>query len=99
MTITVNSSASVGGSSNSSSSSGSSTSKVPDHTMKAHGRVELQLLPFVASARLLSPSPSSPEQDAGCRGVAGEVGGGRWCGSLGRHSSRCGKMNTLYSKI
>ena len=77
MTIIMSSSASGGGGSNnsSSSSSSSSTSKAPDHTMKAHRKVELQLHSFVTSARLLSLSPLSPEQGAGCRGVAGEVGG------------------------
>ena len=88
-----------GGSSNSSDSSSSSTRKAPDHTMKAHGRVEVQFHSFVNSARLLSPSPLSPGQDVGCRGVAGQVGGGKWCGSRGRRSSKCGKKNILNSKI
>jgi len=58
-TMTIIMSSSGGGSTNS-SSSGSSTSKAPDHTMKAHGRVEVQLHSFVNSARLLSPSPLNP---------------------------------------
>ena len=97
MTIVIMSSTTSGG--GSSNSSSSSTSKSPDHTMKAYWRVELQLHSFVTSAGLLSPSPLSPEQDAGCRGVAGQVGGGKWSGSPGLQNSNCGKMNILNSKI
>jgi hypothetical protein len=96
MTIIMSSSTSGSGSSN---SSFSSISKAPDHTMKAYGRVELQLHAFVTSAGLFPPSPLSSEQDVGCRGVAGEVGRGRWCGRPGRKNSRCGKANILNSKI
>jgi hypothetical protein len=72
MTINIMSgSTSGGGSSNSSSSSSSSTSRAPDHTTKAHGRVELQLHSFVTLAGLLSPYPLSPDHDAECRGVDG----------------------------
>jgi len=86
----MSNSTSGGGSSNSNSSSSKSTA--PDHTMKAHGRVELHLHSFVTSAGLLSPSPLSAEHDAECRGVAGQVGRGKWCGRPRRQSSKYGKM-------